>query len=125
VSLRASRTPSLISVLGLIDDAGHMMVDGVIPLPPAAAVRPLGLSGLANTEEEELSSEELSSWQQENSGSRPRQLIDERRGVLLLRARMRENLLQRVAPMLTCPHVDTASADQRNPIETAHVHHAM
>jgi hypothetical protein len=92
VSLRASRTPSLISVLGLIDDAGDMMVDGVnFPLPPAAAVRPLGLSGLANTEEE------LSSWQQENSGSRPQQVIDERRGVLLLRARMRE-------PLTPSPH---------------------
>jgi hypothetical protein len=51
---KLQKTPSLISVLGLtIDDAGHMMVDGVnFPLPPAAAVRPLGLSGLANREEQ-------------------------------------------------------------------------
>jgi hypothetical protein len=49
------KSPSLISVLGLTDDAGNMMVDGMnFPLPPAAAVRPLGLSGLANREEGEL-----------------------------------------------------------------------
>jgi hypothetical protein len=57
-----------------MDDAGDMMVDGVnFPRLPAVTVRPLGLSGLANTEEEELSN----SWQREEFGSRPQQLINE------------------------------------------------
>lgn len=33
--------------------------------------------------------------------------------------------LQRVAPILTCPYVDVASANQTSFIETAHVHHGI
>jgi hypothetical protein len=56
---RCARAPSLISVHGLVVEAGDMMGDGVIPL---RAVRPLGLSRPSSA----------SAWRQEISGSRPR-----------------------------------------------------
>jgi hypothetical protein len=71
---RKKETPSLISVLGLIDDAGDMMVDGVFPLPARVAVRPLILS--------RLSSGRASPWQREHAGSRPHSIIEESWGVL-------------------------------------------
>ena len=76
------QTPSLISVLGLIDDAGDMMVDGVIPLPARVALRPLILS--------RLSSGRASPWQREHAGSRPHSIIEESWGVL---SRVLMNLL--------------------------------
>lgn len=61
-----------------------MMVDGVIPLLPAAAVRPLGLSG--------LSKRRVSWWQREHAGSGPHAIIEELWGVLEARMNLLRSL---------------------------------